>query len=58
MALSIVGVLLPLSALGNRVEMLRAAKQPGKVIVSPSVAKADFMHLGADLTAAVDGGAE
>ena len=29
-----------------------------RVIISPSVAKADFMNLGADLRAAVDGGAE
>ena len=31
---------------------------PDRIIVSPSVAKANFLNLGADLAAAVDGGAE
>ena len=31
---------------------------PNRIIVSPSVAKADFLHLGKDLEAAVQGGAE
>jgi len=34
------------------------AKQFARPIVSPSVAKANFLNLGADLHAAVDGGAE
>jgi len=36
----------------------RIANVPFPVIISPSVAKADMLHLGADLQAAVDGGAE
>jgi len=34
------------------------AKQFARPIVSPSVAKANFLNLGADLHAVVDGGAE
>jgi ribulose-phosphate 3-epimerase len=37
---------------------LRPLGSPDRIIVSPSVAKADFLNLGADLQAAVDGGAE
>lgn len=32
--------------------------KPDRIIVSPSVAKADFLNLGADLASAVEGGAE
>jgi pentose-5-phosphate-3-epimerase len=37
---------------------LRPLGTSDRIIVSPSVAKADFLNLGADLQAAVDGGAE
>jgi hypothetical protein len=41
-----------------RVAALRTESRSSKVVVSASVAKADFMQLGADLTAAVGGGAD
>lgn len=37
---------------------LNSLGTPDRIIVSPSVAKANFLNLGADLAAAVDGGAE
>lgn len=41
-----------------RVDALRAMRSEGRVVVSPSVAKADFFRLGEDLRGAVDAGAE
>jgi ribulose-phosphate 3-epimerase len=37
---------------------LNALGAPNRIIVSPSVAKANFLNLGADLASAIDGGAE
>jgi ribulose-phosphate 3-epimerase len=42
----------------SRLKALRASKGTGKVTISPSVAKANFLNLGADLGAVVDAGAE
>mmetsp|Transcript_54125 Transcript_54125/g.118019 ORF Transcript_54125/g.118019 Transcript_54125/m.118019 type:complete len:270 (+) Transcript_54125:70-879(+) len=47
------------TTVASRVDVLRAASRiSGRIVVSPSVAKADFYKLGSDLQAAVDGGAE
>jgi len=42
----------------SRVDSLRAARRDGRIVVAPSVAKADFFNLGQDLSAVVDAGAE
>ena len=46
-----------LNAAGTRA-LLRPLGSPNRLIVSPSVAKANFLALGDDLKAAVEGGAE
>jgi hypothetical protein len=45
-------------SLSSVVDALLPPPVPGKVIVSPSVAKANLLRLEDDLRAAVDGGAE
>jgi ribulose-phosphate 3-epimerase len=42
----------------RRIDLLRAARKAGRVVVSPSVAKADFYCLGQELQEVVDAGAE